>query len=100
RINLREARGRARASRGVGPGAALPRRARGQSPLVLLAEPGLPDRVLELGELRPVVADEKAAAAERDDLEPEAVRILEERRVVVVGVLGIELRRRRRDAER
>jgi hypothetical protein len=53
-----------------------------------LREPCLLERVLELGELVPVIADEDARPKQGDDLETDAVGILEEGCVLVVGVLG------------
>src|SRR5262245_43535415 len=62
-------------------------------------EPRLLERILPFRQLVPVIADEGARAPERHDLEAQAVRILEERRVVVGGVLGVDGGRGGLDAE-
>src|SRR5689334_22641290 len=61
-----------------------------------LRETRLAHRILELGELGPAIANQDAPPAERDDLETDPVRIGEEGRIVVVGVLRVERRRRDR----
>src|SRR5262245_21774538 len=63
-------------------------------------QPRLAQRVFELGEPVPVVADERAQAGVRGDLEPDAIGVREEGGVVVGRVLRVEPWRAHFDAQR